>query len=160
MSLFGLRERMLGLPAWCDGRGSDDRFETAVSAATVSNRSNVRQNVAGPGESIDERPTMTRMSITRILMLSLLPATLFLFDRPQALVASSALQPSATVIDPPPIDEAALVTRLVSMTQPTRGERAIIVFDPTYSPASRTVFGTSSIGAVSTRTSSSKTARR
>lgn len=105
-----------------------------MSAATVSNRSNVRQNVAGPGESIDERPTMTRMSITRILMLSLLPATLFLYDRPQALVASSALQPSATVIDPPAIDEAALVTRLVSMTQPTRGERAIIVFDPTYYP--------------------------
>ena len=77
---------------------------------------------------------MTRMSITRILMLSLLPATLFLYDRPQALVASSALQPSATVIDPPAIDEAAVVTRLVSMTQPTRGERAIIVFDPTYYP--------------------------
>ena len=49
--------------------------------------------------------------------------------------ATSAVQPQPTVIDPPPVDEAALISRLVSMTQPARGERAIIVFDPRYYPA-------------------------
>lgn len=48
--------------------------------------------------------------------------------------ATSAVQTPPTVIDPPPVDEAALISRLVSMTQPARGERAIIVFDPRYYP--------------------------
>lgn len=36
--------------------------------------------------------------------------------------------------DPPPVDEAALATRLFEMTKPEPGERAIIVHDPTYYP--------------------------
>jgi hypothetical protein len=36
--------------------------------------------------------------------------------------------------DPPAVDEAALARRLFDMTQPQPGERAIIVFDPTYYP--------------------------
>ena len=38
----------------------------------------------------------------------------------------------AQEIDPPHVDEAALAARLVAMTQPTAGERAIILYDPTY----------------------------
>jgi len=37
-------------------------------------------------------------------------------------------------VDPPQINEAALVKRLVDMTKPSAGERAIILFDPTYYP--------------------------
>lgn len=40
----------------------------------------------------------------------------------------------AQSIDPLPIDEAALATRLFEMASPTRGERAVIVYDPTYYP--------------------------
>jgi len=36
--------------------------------------------------------------------------------------------------DPPPVDEAALAARLVEMAKPSAGERAIILFDPTYYP--------------------------
>jgi hypothetical protein len=50
------------------------------------------------------------------------------------LLTTSAPQPSSTVIDPPAIDESALIGRLVAMAQPSRGERAIIVFDPRYYP--------------------------
>ena len=37
-------------------------------------------------------------------------------------------------LDPPPVNEEALARRLFAMTRPTRGERAIIVADPTYYP--------------------------
>jgi hypothetical protein len=37
-------------------------------------------------------------------------------------------------VDPPPVDEAALAARLFEMTKPSPGERAIILFDPTYYP--------------------------
>src|SRR5689334_3345632 len=37
-------------------------------------------------------------------------------------------------IDPPPVDEARLAMRLVEMAKPVAGERAIIVYDPTYYP--------------------------
>lgn len=36
--------------------------------------------------------------------------------------------------DPPPVDEAALAMRLADMTRPSAGERAIILYDPTYFP--------------------------
>jgi hypothetical protein len=39
-----------------------------------------------------------------------------------------------TVIEPPPVDEPALINRLVAMAQPSRGERAIILYDPRYYP--------------------------
>ena len=42
--------------------------------------------------------------------------------------------PASAPVDPPPVDEAALATRLFEMTRPTAGERAIIVHDPTYYP--------------------------
>ena len=62
------------------------------------------------------------MPITHLLISSLL------------ICASLVAQGPPVVIDPPPVDETALVSRLVSMTQPARGERAIIVYDPTYYP--------------------------
>ena len=47
------------------------------------------------------------------------------------------LQPTAigqpAHLDPPPVNEAALTEKLIAMVKPTRGERAIIVYDPTYS---------------------------
>jgi hypothetical protein len=64
---------------------------------------------------------MRAMSIARLLI-------------PSFLIVPSLVMQTPAVIDPPPVDEAALVTRLVSMTQPSRGERAIIVYDPTYYP--------------------------
>lgn len=39
-----------------------------------------------------------------------------------------------TPLEPPPVNEAALVERLVDMVQPSCGERAIILYDPTYYP--------------------------
>ena len=54
-----------------------------------------------------------------------------------SLVASlraTALAQDPPVLDPPPVDEAALATRLVEMVQPAAGERAVILFDPTYYP--------------------------
>lgn len=42
---------------------------------------------------------------------------------------------SATdTIDPPPVNETALAARLFEMTRPEPGERALIVYDPTYYP--------------------------
>lgn len=49
-----------------------------------------------------------------------------------ALVSVSAAQPPA--LDPPPVDEAALVERLVDMAKPQPGERAVLLYDPTYYP--------------------------
>jgi hypothetical protein len=40
----------------------------------------------------------------------------------------------AAALEPPPVDEPALAARLLEMTQPTRGERAILLYDPTYYP--------------------------
>jgi len=40
----------------------------------------------------------------------------------------------AQPVDPLPVDEAALATRLFEMSSPSRGERAVIVYDPTYYP--------------------------
>ena len=48
--------------------------------------------------------------------------------------ASRGQTPAPAPVDPPPVDEAALANRLLEMTQPARGERAIIVHDPTYYP--------------------------
>lgn len=46
----------------------------------------------------------------------------------------SALSQGSTIADPPPVDEAALAARLFAMTDPAPGERAVILFDPTYYP--------------------------
>lgn len=51
-----------------------------------------------------------------------------------ALTAATLAQDPAPRIDPPPVNEAALAARLLDMTKPSRGERAIILFDPTYYP--------------------------
>jgi hypothetical protein len=50
-----------------------------------------------------------------------------------AAVAVSTLA-AAQAFDPPPVDEPALATRLADMTRPGPGERAIILYDPTYYP--------------------------
>jgi hypothetical protein len=50
------------------------------------------------------------------------------------LFLASLLAQDAPAIDPPPVDEAALAARLLAMAQPVAGERAVIVFDPTYYP--------------------------
>jgi hypothetical protein len=42
--------------------------------------------------------------------------------------------PQAPILDPPPVNEEALARRLFEMAAPAPGERAIIVFDPTYYP--------------------------
>jgi hypothetical protein len=47
---------------------------------------------------------------------------------------SAARAATDSPVDPPAVDEAALARRLFDMTQPQPGERAIIVFDPTYYP--------------------------
>jgi hypothetical protein len=49
-------------------------------------------------------------------------------------IAVLTVPAGAQPIDPLPVDEAALITRLIEMAQPTRGERAVIVFDPSYYP--------------------------
>ena len=54
-----------------------------------------------------------------------------------ALTAATLAQDPAPRIDPPPVNEAALAARLLDMTKPSRGERAIILFDPTYYPGSK-----------------------
>lgn len=46
----------------------------------------------------------------------------------------AALSQDTAVVNPPPVDESALATRLLAMTDPAPGERAVIVFDPTYYP--------------------------
>src|SRR5262245_12308447 len=52
-----------------------------------------------------------------------------------ALAFSMALSArTSSPVDPPAVDEAALASRLFEMTKPTAGERAVIVFDPTYYP--------------------------
>jgi hypothetical protein len=51
-----------------------------------------------------------------------------------ALTAATLAQDPAPRIDPPPVNEAALADRLLDMTKPSRGERAIVLFDPTYYP--------------------------
>jgi Thermophilic metalloprotease (M29) len=51
-----------------------------------------------------------------------------------ALTAAALAQDPPPRIDPPPVNEAALAARLLDMTKPSRGERAIILFDPTYYP--------------------------
>ena len=50
------------------------------------------------------------------------------------LVAALGGQAPPAPLDPPPVDEAALAARLLEMTKPATGERAIILFDPTYYP--------------------------
>jgi hypothetical protein len=50
------------------------------------------------------------------------------------LVVSALAAQAPAPIDPPPVDEAALVERLVEMAKPERGEKAIILYDPTYYP--------------------------
>ena len=56
--------------------------------------------------------------------------------RPLLAVAMTiaALSQETTVVNPPPVDESALAMRLFAMTDPAPGERAVIVFDPTYYP--------------------------
>ncbi len=49
-------------------------------------------------------------------------------------VLASATNAGAQSLDPLPVDEAAFAARLIEMAKPTRGERAIIVYDPTYYP--------------------------
>jgi hypothetical protein len=51
-----------------------------------------------------------------------------------ASVAALLLSQDARPLDPPAVDEAALAARLVEMVQPAAGERAVILFDPTYYP--------------------------
>jgi hypothetical protein len=51
-----------------------------------------------------------------------------------AITTVLAAQESPTPVDPPPVDEAALAARLADMTKPAPGERAVILFDPTYYP--------------------------
>lgn len=71
----------------------------------------------------------------------------------------TARSPTDT-IDPPPVNETALAARLFEMTRPEPGERALIVYDPTYYPGSRTVCAKRSTRAASRHTWSSKTRRR
>ncbi len=49
------------------------------------------------------------------------------------LVPALGAQPQPPV-DPPPVDEVALARRLLDMTKPRAGERAILLYDPTYYP--------------------------
>ncbi len=49
-----------------------------------------------------------------------------------ALAISLSCSLAAQSIEPLPIDEAAFAARLIDMAKPARGERAIIVYDPTY----------------------------
>jgi hypothetical protein len=42
--------------------------------------------------------------------------------------------PAQVMADPPPVNEEALAARLFEMTRPSPGERAVIVYDPTYYP--------------------------
>ncbi len=51
-----------------------------------------------------------------------------------AMLAFTASAQSTAQVDPPPVDEAALVQRLFDMVKPSSGERAIILYDPTYYP--------------------------
>jgi hypothetical protein len=48
--------------------------------------------------------------------------------------AALGAQERPAPLAPPPVDEAALASRLVEMTKPAAAERAIILFDPTYYP--------------------------
>ena len=52
------------------------------------------------------------------------------------LAACAAIPATALsqALDPPPVDERALAMRLADMTRPSAGERAIILYDPTYYP--------------------------
>ena len=50
------------------------------------------------------------------------------------MLASMSSAQSPSQVEPPPVDEAALALRLVEMTKPSAGERAIILYDPTYYP--------------------------
>ena len=45
-----------------------------------------------------------------------------------------AARTPSDIVDPPPVNEAALAARLLDMVKPSSGERAIIVYDPTYYP--------------------------
>ncbi len=47
---------------------------------------------------------------------------------------AASAQEATAPIDPPPVNEAALAARLLAMTKPAPGERAILLFDPTYYP--------------------------
>ena len=50
-----------------------------------------------------------------------------------ALAVATAASAQVTA-DPPPVNEEALATRLLEMTRPSSGERAVILYDPTYYP--------------------------
>ena len=51
-----------------------------------------------------------------------------------AVLFASGLLQTPPSIDPPSVDEAALAARLLAMTRAVAGERAVILFDPTYYP--------------------------
>ena len=51
-----------------------------------------------------------------------------------ALIAQSPAGTPPPQIDPPPVDEAALAQRLLEMTKPQPGERAVVLYDPAYYP--------------------------
>ena len=51
-----------------------------------------------------------------------------------ASLAVTTIAQEPRIVDPPAVDEAALAARLVEMVQPAAGERAVILFDPTYYP--------------------------
>lgn len=67
---------------------------------------------------------MLRRAGSPLLALALLASTLT--AQPEA--------PSGAPSDLPPVDEAALVARLIEMAKPQPGERAIVLYDPSYYP--------------------------
>jgi hypothetical protein len=50
------------------------------------------------------------------------------------LAAVTVQPPAAGGLEPPSVNEAAIAARLVDMTKPARGERAILLYDPSYYP--------------------------
>jgi hypothetical protein len=61
-------------------------------------------------------------------------AIIVLTTQPMPARPTPGLTRTATEIEPPAVNEAALASRLFDATQPSPGERAVIVFDPGYYP--------------------------